>query len=78
MIEIREAELMDIPAMREVAISSYSDTFSAFNAPENMEAFFKSAYSLEALEKEFHETDFTYLSCVGERSTGGICTLARM
>ncbi len=57
MIEIREAELHEISAMREVAISSYTDTFSAFNTPENMEAFFKSVYSLEALEKEFHESD---------------------
>jgi diamine N-acetyltransferase len=57
MIEIREAELKDLPALREVAISSYSDTFSAFNTPENMKAFFESAYSLEAFEKEFHEPD---------------------
>ncbi len=57
MIEIREAKLQDIPAMREVAISSYSDTFSVFNTPENMEAFFNETYSLNILEKEFHEND---------------------
>lgn len=55
MIEIKEATLQDIPAMRTVAISSYADTFSASNTPENMEAFFKSAYSLDAFVKEFHE-----------------------
>ncbi|HRG79352.1 MAG TPA: GNAT family N-acetyltransferase, partial [Cyclobacteriaceae bacterium] len=55
MIEIKEATLRDIPTLREVAISSYTDTFSASNTPENMEAFFRSAYSLDALIKEFHE-----------------------
>lgn len=57
MIEIREAGIHEIPAMREVAISSYTDTFSAYNTPENMAAFFKSAYSLEVLQSEFHEPD---------------------
>jgi len=57
MIEIREAELENIPAMRELAISSYTDTFSAFNTPENMDAFFNSVYNLDVLEKEFHEPD---------------------
>ncbi len=55
MIEIREATLHDIPAMREVAISSYADTFSDSNSPENMEAFFKDSYNLRKLEEELHE-----------------------
>ncbi|MBL7870299.1 MAG: GNAT family N-acetyltransferase [Cyclobacteriaceae bacterium] len=55
MIEIREATSHDIPDMREVAISSYADTFGAFNSPENMEAFFKNAYSIKKLEEELLE-----------------------
>ena len=55
MIEIREAALQDIPAMRQVAISSYADTFAASNSKENMEAFFEEAYNLEKLEEELRE-----------------------
>lgn len=55
MIEIREAALQDIPAMRQVAISSYADTFAASNSKENMEAFFEEAYNLEKLEEELQE-----------------------
>jgi diamine N-acetyltransferase len=55
MISIREATFRDIPAMREVAISSYSDTFSPDNSKENMERYLKEFYSIAALEREFHE-----------------------
>lgn len=55
MIEIKTARLEDIPAMRQVAISSYRDTFSDSNSPENMEVFLKGAYALEKLIEEFNE-----------------------
>lgn len=55
MIELREAVLQDIPAMRAVAISSYTDTFASSNTQENMDAFLNDVYSLEELEKEFIE-----------------------
>lgn len=46
-----------MPALREVAISSYTDAFAPFNAPENMEAYFKESYNLPVLERELTETD---------------------
>ncbi len=55
MIEIREAKLQDISAMRAVAISSYIDTFASSNTQENMDAFLSDTYSLEKLEEEFIE-----------------------
>lgn len=55
MIEIREATIQDIPTMRQVAISSYADTFEDANTPENMEAFFKDSYNLTKLELELNE-----------------------
>ena len=71
MIEIKEATLQDIPAMRTVAISSYADTFSASNTPENMEAFFKSSYSLAALENEFKEPNsLIYLAWADDQLVG--------
>ncbi|TXH25267.1 MAG: GNAT family N-acetyltransferase [Cyclobacteriaceae bacterium] len=57
MIRIEEARFDQIPAMRQVAIASYADTFADSNTPENLQAFFDSAYSLSQLEREFHEPD---------------------
>jgi ribosomal protein S18 acetylase RimI-like enzyme len=55
MIEIREAHLEDLEELREVAISTYNDTFAVHNTPENMEAYFNDAYSRENLKKELSE-----------------------
>jgi ribosomal protein S18 acetylase RimI-like enzyme len=57
MIVIREATFQDIPAMREVAISSYSDAFSPYNSLENMDRYCSEFYSLQALQKEFYEPE---------------------
>jgi ribosomal protein S18 acetylase RimI-like enzyme len=52
---IREATLKDLPEVKEVAISSYNDTFSWYNTPENLLHYFQSVYSLDNLEKELSE-----------------------
>jgi hypothetical protein len=71
MIEIKEATLQDLPGLREVAISSYSDTFAAFNTPENMLAFFNEAYTEAAFEKEYHEPNSrTYLAWDSNKIVG--------
>jgi ribosomal protein S18 acetylase RimI-like enzyme len=71
MIEIKQAKIEDTAAMREVAIQSYSDTFSESNTPENLEAFFKEAYSLEKMRKEYDEPgSMLYLACEGSRVAG--------
>jgi ribosomal protein S18 acetylase RimI-like enzyme len=63
MIEIKEASLKDLPGLREVAISSYSDTFAVSNTEQNMRAFFNEAYTLAAFENEFNESNTcTYLA----------------
>jgi diamine N-acetyltransferase len=55
MIRIEEARFNQVPAMRQVAITSYTDTFADSNTPENLQAFFESNYNLPQLESEFHE-----------------------
>lgn len=55
MISIQDASLEDIKELREVAISSYHDKFSAYNTPENMQAYYDTVYSLENLIKEYYE-----------------------
>lgn len=71
MIVIREAEFVDIPAMREVAIKTYVDTFGEVNTPENMNDFLAKSYSLISLELEFKEPGSTlYLACEEQRIAG--------
>jgi len=75
MMEIREAELQDISAMRAVAISSYIDTFASSNTQENMDAFLSGTYSLEKLEQEFIETNSMLFLAVKDNEVAGFARL---
>jgi ribosomal protein S18 acetylase RimI-like enzyme len=75
MMEIREAELQDISAMRAVAISSYIDTFASSNTQENMDAFLSGTYSLEKLEQEFIETNSMLFLAVEDNEVAGFARL---
>jgi ribosomal protein S18 acetylase RimI-like enzyme len=55
MIRIRKATKEEVPAVRELAIEVYTDTFAAHNSEENMVAFFNENYSLEKFNTEFEE-----------------------
>lgn len=71
MISIREATIQDIPAVRAVAISSYSDTFSPHNSQENMEKYLDGFYSLTALENEFYEpSTCIFMACEADQLVG--------
>lgn len=49
---IRKCEFSDLPNLREVAIATFKDTFSASTSEENMALYFKQAYNLETLKQE--------------------------
>jgi len=71
MILIREARLSDIPEMRQVAISTYRDTFSESNTPENMRSFIEESYNLPSLTNEFHEKNsMLFLACEENKIIG--------
>lgn len=55
MIKLRKAKIEEVPAVRELAIEVYTDTFAEHNTPENLHAFFKDSYSAEKFNSEFHE-----------------------
>ena len=57
MIRIRKAKIEELAAVRELAIEVYTDTFSAQNTRENLEAFFRESYDLGKFKAEFHEPD---------------------
>lgn len=71
MILIREAQLNDMPELREVAISSYHDAFASFNTLENMEAYFQESYNLPSLERELMESNTKlFLACDEKKIVG--------
>jgi diamine N-acetyltransferase len=73
MIRIQEATFNQLPAMRQVAISSYADTFADSNTPENLQAFFDTNYNLPQLEQEFYEPDSKlYLALENQEVVGFI------
>src|SRR5258708_415941 len=59
MIKLRKAKIEELPAVRELAIEVYTDTFAKDNTRENLEAFFRDSYSMEKFKAEFSEPDST-------------------
>ncbi len=57
---IRELTVSDIPALRDLAIKIYRETFSEQNSEESMEAFLARDYSIESFQKEFTEPGSRY------------------
>ncbi len=55
MIRIRKAKVEEVPAVRELAIEVYTDTFADQNTEANLLAFFNDSYNLEKLKEEFHD-----------------------
>lgn len=57
MIRIRKAKIEEVPAVRELAIEVYTDTFADQNTPANLQAFYRDSYNLHKFKSEFHEAD---------------------
>ena len=71
MIEIRPAQLTDIPILRAIAIETQVDTFGEHNTPENMQAFLQDAYNPDQFKKELQETgSIYYIAWEGETAAG--------
>lgn len=59
-MNIRELTPADIPALRELAIKVFRDTFTALNTPEAMDGAVETEYNLHRFEKEFSEAGQRY------------------
>ncbi len=70
-IEIRKAGLADIGQLREISISTFSETFSGSNTEENMNKYLSESFSLEKLTQELADenADF-YFALIGETVIG--------
>jgi len=71
MITIRELSVNDIPALRELAIRIYRDTFSVSNTEENMESFINMDYTLDRFQAEFREQGSHYFFAEEEGTPAG-------
>ena len=65
--------MADAELLRELSVSTFSETFSHMNTPENMEAYLGQAYAPEKLRRELADgnSDFFLLYC-GDRLAGYI------
>jgi ribosomal protein S18 acetylase RimI-like enzyme len=75
MIKLRKAKIEELPAVRELAIEVYTDTFAEHNTPENLDAFFKEAYSSEKFNNEFHEPNSVLYIAVDDLKIVGFLRL---
>jgi len=74
-VTIRELTEADIPALRDVAIKIFRDTFTHLNTPENLEAFLKRDYNPESFKKEFNEPGSRYFFISDNDTTAGYLRL---
>jgi ribosomal protein S18 acetylase RimI-like enzyme len=77
MIKIRKAKIEEVPAVRELAIEVYNDTFAEHNTPENLEAFFKDSYGLERFTTEFTEPETALYVALDELKIIGFLRLRK-
>ncbi len=61
MIEIRPAQVPDLPELRRVAIRTQVETFSKSNSHDIMEAYLRETFNEETFTREFHELGSVYL-----------------
>lgn len=54
---IRKVTKEDLPALREISIKTYSDTFSEMNSKKDMDLYLKDAFNQKKIESEFNEPD---------------------
>lgn len=50
--EIKKCTLDDLQTLQKLSIETYTDTFKAFNTPENVQAYVDDAYNTEILTSE--------------------------
>lgn len=60
---IRFAALADAPRLRELSETTFRDTYTAYNTPENMEKHMAKNFSLHQIETELQDTTNQYIVC---------------
>lgn len=59
--EIKKLTIEDAPALQEISIETYTDTFGPYNTPENMQAYLVEAYNLENYKRNWLIPTLTFI-----------------
>lgn len=57
MIEIKKADLKDLSTIQKISITSFTETFSEINTPENMEKYVQENFNIAQLTLEINNLD---------------------
>lgn len=71
MILVRKAELNDLAPLRALAIRVFSETFEAYNNPDDFKAYVDEAFSIEKVESELLETGSQFFVSIQDNILSG-------
>lgn len=70
-IQLKQATATDLETLRAIGIETFTDTFGAFNTPDNMQAYLQAAYAPALLQQELATAGSTFqLLYVDEQLAG--------
>lgn len=72
---MRKCELVDLNQLREISIETFTDTFSAQNSLEQIEAYLNQSYSREKLMAEIMNSDSAFYFIYLNEELGGYLKL---
>nr|WP_264566903.1 GNAT family N-acetyltransferase [Flavobacterium sp. N3904] len=71
MIEIKKADLGDLPTLQNISKQSFTETFSGINTPENMEKYLQENFNTTQLTLEINNPDSPfYIAYLDEEAVG--------
>ena len=57
---LKKATVSDLPVLRQLCIRTFSDTYAAFNTPENMQDYIAKSFRMEQLLQEMEDRDTSF------------------
>jgi GNAT superfamily N-acetyltransferase len=73
---LRPASLDDMPALTELARSSFVDAFGDLYKPSDLSAFLEQVYTVEAVTGDFENPNLVYQLAEDETGLAGYCKIA--
>lgn len=70
-IKIRKCTLEDLETLQQVAIETFTETFSEYNTPENMKLYLDNAFNEKQLENELSNKDSQFFFVYVENDLAG-------
>lgn len=69
-VSIRKISLDQASELRDLAMTTFTETFAFDNSPEQLETYYQTAYSLESFRQELshHETSYYFIEVDGKNA----------